>query len=176
MNNFVKSQTGCDYRELIEGINATPIRLCDQKSVDINEKRYFGIRHDVDDDWPTSQKMAEFEASLGLKTTYYLLDSRRYFDYSPAFLKEVKAINNLGHEIGIHNDALIRWKMAGDKGDIREMLDKPLRYLRSAGIEVVGTAAHGDQICRDMGRKFEGTKESQASISSIFSQGIRIGV
>jgi len=151
IDNFVKHHTGCDYQRLFESINAERILLRDQRATDVTQKRYYAIRHDVDDDWPNARKMAKWEAERGLLATYYLLASRRYFDYSPAFLSEVKEVEDLGHEIGFHNDALIQWAYSDKKVDVREAIEKPLRMLRSAGVTVVGTAAHGDQICRDLG-------------------------
>lgn len=66
-----------------------------------NIEHFCLIRHDVDRKAKNSLKMAEIEAKMDIKSTYYFRAT------SNSFSKEiVKEISNLGHEIGYHYENL----------------------------------------------------------------------
>jgi len=112
-------------------------------SVDIT--RAIGLRHDVDDrGWDSMIAMAQWEKRHGYTSTYYLLHTAPYwaghdFDWA------VRQLHYLGHEVGIHNNALsIHHEFGLDPHDV---LDSALTRLRATGVPILSTAAHGDDRC-----------------------------
>lgn len=63
------------------------------------------LRHDVDVSLPLALKMAKAEHDLGVKATYFiLLSSRHYNSLEGNNASTIRAIAELGHEIGLHYD------------------------------------------------------------------------
>ena len=115
-----------------------------------------GMRHDVDASTPTTThaldtavKMAEWEAERGYRSSYYILHTAPYWG-APGFREALERIAILGHEIGIHNNALAEALRTG--ADPAQILHDACEELRSYGFQVRGTAGHGDPFCnRDRG-------------------------
>lgn len=109
------------------------------------------MRHDVDRDIAHALKFAEFEIGLGIRSTYFLLHSAPYFDYSSSFASQCSALIAMGHKIGLHNNALTEWLNARDLGEEtppENYLKRPLAFLRSIpGVCITGTSLHGDLRC-----------------------------
>lgn len=108
-----------------------------------------GLRHDVDDNagsLDTAVAMGEWEACHGYRSTYYLLHGSHYWDRAPQAARELVA---MGHEVGIHNNAIA--EAIRQRRHPADILRESLHDLRSA-VEVVGTVAHGDNLCY-LGRK-----------------------
>ena len=64
------------------------------------------LRHDIDFDTGAALRMAEMEAMLGIRSTYFfLLGSRMYNVLHPADAANVKAIRDMGHVVSLHFDA-----------------------------------------------------------------------
>lgn len=110
------------------------------------------MRHDIDHDPETALRMAEAENKIGMKTSYYVLNTAPYYGEQTAtgvkryvcmdalYLK----IQSLGHEIGVHNDlisAMIKWD-----ADPLVFQKQELDYYRSVGLNVTGTVSHGAGI------------------------------
>lgn len=105
------------------------------------------IRHDVDDDLAASFDFAKLEQYLGIKSTYFILDTAPYWSIA----SEMDVLWNIaltGQLIGWHNNAISK--------HIREA--KPLnRCICEALSEldqyapVNGTASHGDPLCYEKG-------------------------
>lgn len=115
-----------------------------------------GLRHDLDAGHAlgTALKIAKWEADRGYRATYYLLHTSPYWG-SPGWIQTVDQIACLGHEIGIHTDALALALTTGQDPDV--ILDAALTELRDHGFTVRGVAGHGNPICnRDRGEG-EGT-------------------
>jgi hypothetical protein len=98
-----------------------------------------GLRHDVDDRLDSALELARLERRHGLRSTYFLLHSAAY--YRRAALPEFLRLQELGHEVGWHNDLVTLQCVEGV--DARTYLRGELDWLRGAGVDVVGTAAHG---------------------------------
>ena len=65
------------------------------------------LRHDIDNSIEKAVVLAELEAKLGVKSTYFvLLTSDFYNPSSKKSLKGLKHIQQLGHEIGLHFDEM----------------------------------------------------------------------
>lgn len=109
-----------------------------------------GLRHDVDDNgdsFGTALKLAEWEAGRGYRSTYYLLHSAQYWNPGGRqFVSTIQRMLTLGHEVGIHVNALAQAIRTGR--DPHELLAEALAELRAAGADVVGSAGHGDELCR----------------------------
>jgi len=110
--------------------------------------RVIGLRHDVDDNlgsFDTALRMAEWEFEQGYSSTYFLLHGSHY--WSDEWLCAVPRLEELGHEVGIHVNAIAEALRL--RTDPHIILTEALSELRATGVRVVGCVAHGDQpICR----------------------------
>ena len=63
------------------------------------------LRHDVDYSIEKALRMAEIEAELGLRSTYFVLLSGLFYNVmAPKGRRALRRIAQLGHEIGLHFD------------------------------------------------------------------------
>jgi len=108
------------------------------------------IRHDLDMDLGAALPMAQVEARLGVRSTYYVLHTAPYygtfsgdaFHRHDAVRHAFREMQDRGHEIGLHADAL---RVYMDEGmDGAQALTTELAWLREGGLDVVGSAAHND--------------------------------
>ncbi len=119
-----------------------------------NDKKILFLRHDVDHDPLLALEMAKVEHSLAIKSTYFLLstDTLKPWMDSPVlkekFFAVAKEIQSLGHEIGLHYDAI------GDflYGDINpvENIKETLSQFSENQIHIVGCSAHGSYRTREI--------------------------
>ncbi len=118
-------------------------------------ERMIALRHDMDHDLENAVRFAEWEAEHGWRSTYYVLHSDWYWGSardrspSPFVLRGLDRIASLGHEIGVHNNALTLALQTGE--DPIRILDSVLATLRGHGFEINGSVAHGDPLCRAVG-------------------------
>ncbi len=109
-----------------------------------------GLRHDIDHDLGVALDMSAMERDLGdRRATYFILHTHPYCD-DDVFLDRLRQLADDGHEIGLHLDALGAWwrhETADPFGDLQRWLDR----VRTAGIEVVASAAHGAKACYEGG-------------------------
>ncbi len=117
--------------------------------------RHIAFRHDMDHDVENSVRFAEWEARNGFRATYEVLHTDWYYRRgarggpSRLVLRALDRIAGLGHEIALHNNAITA-ALVQDR-DPLEILEEELAHLRRHGFEVVGTVAHGDRLCRELG-------------------------
>ena len=64
-------------------------------------------------------------------------------------LRALDRIASLGHEIGLHNNAITLALLTGE--DPHRILDRDLSALRRHGFEIDGSVAHGDPLCHKVG-------------------------
>lgn len=105
-----------------------------------------GLRHDVDDNplaFETAIAFAEWEFANGYSSTYFLLHGSHY--WTPENLERVPRFVELGHEVGIHVNALAVALLTD--GDPHAILFAALEELRATGANVRGAVAHGDALC-----------------------------
>lgn len=115
-----------------------------------HDPRAVVLRHDVDDNegaFDCALRLARWEAARGYRSTYYLLHTARYWD-RPGFAADVRELAALGHEVGIHADAIGAVVRRG-WGDAHAILAGAIAELRASGVAVNGVAAHGAQECRN---------------------------
>lgn len=111
------------------------------------DARVIGLRHDVDDNpgsFDTALRMAQWEFERGYSSTYYLLHTAYYWDQA---LVEASRFEELGHEVGIHVNAIAEGLRTRREPHL--ILARAISDLRASGVRVVGCAAHGDPLCRD---------------------------
>jgi len=113
-------------------------------------ERVIGLRHDVDDNsgsFDTALRMAEWECDHGYSSTYFLLHGSYY--WNEEWLGEVPQFEELGHEVGIHVNAIA--EALRQRRDPHLILTEALSELRATGVRVVGCVAHGDALCHAAG-------------------------
>jgi len=104
-----------------------------------NDPNAVAIRHDVDHDAEHALRFARWEAERGIRASYYLLPTAPYWDSDAR--RCGLAIAELGHEVGVHNDALAYCE--GDAGRALVQLRAWVEEMRSWGLDVRGMADHG---------------------------------
>jgi len=156
--NMIKIKDGTDYFELLDRIDAERIMLADQLWMISYDKRFYTLRHDVDRKIENGMLLAEAEYERGIRSTFFLLHSSAYFDYSDFFLNCCRSLERMGHKIELHNDALGEWHKRKEAGEPenqiaspRVILRKPLDWLRGHGFNIIGSAAHGNKLCGKYG-------------------------
>lgn len=110
----------------------------------VQEPGVLALRHDVDHSIEHAVRFAEWEYDLGYRGSYYVLADAWYAD-RPGFADRLREIVDLGHEVGIHVDAVsAAW---GDEGvTASNVLTRQLDKLRDRGVEIVGCSAHGTSL------------------------------
>jgi hypothetical protein len=101
------------------------------------------VRHDVDHDAEHALRFARWEHDRGIRASYYLLPTARYYEPQIRSTAGVLAVvlQELGHEVGVHCDAYTSTK--GDVERALELLRQWADELRAWGIDVHGCADHG---------------------------------
>lgn len=128
-----------------------------------------GMRHDVDHNLDHAIKFAQWEHDRGIRSSYYVLHSAWYYKpnrYSIFSLPDGCAkLVELGHEVGLHSNVVVEARAlgrdpaedgvanpAGQCAGAAKLLREELDYLRGElGLDVVGTASHGDARCKEWG-------------------------
>lgn len=125
------------------------------------------IRHDIDHDIENAVRIARWEHSQEIQSTFCVLHTAWYYGtfsgtsyrHSTLMLESLAEIQALGHEINLHNNFVTIGLEFG--ADPYNLLAEELGWLRSEGIHVVGTSTHGDRRCKELGyRNFELFSES----------------
>ncbi len=115
-------------------------------------ERVIGLRHDIDNEpgaFECGLRIAEWEAARGYRSTYYLLHTAAYWK-QPDFADGVRRLTALGHEVGIHNDALGEAMVTGD--DAHDIFGHALGQLRAI-CTVRSTVAHGNRTLTAAGAR-----------------------
>ena len=138
-----------DLHELDERILSRASGVISKREVHAgnHDPRAVAVRHDCDaaHSLAVAVKFAAWEAERGYRSTYYMLHTSPYWNW-PTFRPSLERIALLGHEIGIHTDALAEALIHG--GDPDQILEQALETLRSWGHTITGVAGHGNGICR----------------------------
>ncbi len=96
------------------------------------------FRHDVDRCRRAARDMAEAEARIGLRSTYYFRMTRASFD--PDTVRRVAA---LGHEVGYHYETMV--KCGGESPKAIALFEKELAVMRSV-TDVKTISMHGSPL------------------------------
>lgn len=120
----------------------------------------YSHRHDVDHSLEFAYMMASIEADCGVVATYYMLHPgdygslRNYYGWidgdvvrhSSRLTYVCKAMRDMGHEIGLHNNFAQLSLQTGVP--IAELIRREVEYFDSIGVRVVGSASHGSDFAR----------------------------
>ena len=126
-----------------------------RKTLD-SKKIVIGLRHDIDNDLDVAYKFSEIEFKLGFRATYFILHTAPYYlansnnmdVHSDKIIPILKKMQNERHfEIGWHND-LVTLQLIYNINPVT-FLRNELNWLRSNGINIVGTASHGSNYCKE---------------------------
>jgi hypothetical protein len=103
------------------------------------------VRHDIDHDLEHALWFARWEHDHSINSTYFALHSAWYWqDEAESGFRRLREMQDLGHEVGIHNDA-----MSVARGD-RLIAEKTLRdaidAMSDAGLSIYGAADHGGEF------------------------------
>jgi hypothetical protein len=131
-----------DLRLLNRAAAVVPMRTIAAGETD---RELIGLRHDVDNHIGPAVRFAEWEADRGYRATYFILHTAPYWTDERLLRTSLERIAGLGHEIGIHNNAVAEASQTGQ--DPVEILAAATDRLRSFGHTVRGTVAHGDPRC-----------------------------
>lgn len=127
------------------------------------------IRHDVDDLFMRSFDMAVLQHSMGVKATYFILNTAPYWKphILPHLMLVLREMQLMGHEISWHCDAISQWVMSDGNKAMNDIINEPLATLRSRGLKIVGSASHGNKLCYKYGyinyEVFEGCERPEGS-------------
>lgn len=99
------------------------------------------LRHDVDVDFEGALKMARIEDELGIHSTYFVFFVGGYSGFTPynkseGFIENCLTLQDMGHEIGFHNNVFPCARAA-------ELFKRELKLLRSKGLKIHGVSNHG---------------------------------
>jgi len=97
------------------------------------------LRHDVDNDPEQAVLFAQWEADRDIRSTYFLLPTASY--WPRAARDTALALAAMGHEVGVHNDALCAAE--GDLDRALALLSDWATEMRSWGLTIRGCADHG---------------------------------
>ena len=139
-----------DFDQLIEGISNIESRRVGMMRdfCSGNTDTNLGIRIDVDMDLMAAVDMANLAGLRKVPLSFYLLHTAPYYGKleDKVFLrnervsKVYRTIQDQGHEIGLHTDALTIYRDWGIDG--AQAVACEIEWLRSQGLEISGTAAH----------------------------------
>ena len=152
MTDFINKSSGVDlgYFEILDLIEAPLLEPTEKvfDALDYGKKlgmpfpRSYWIRHDVDNHINLAWDMAKAESERGIRAAYFFLNTAPYFRWG-AFLDMAKDFVDIGHTIGLHNNAVTLAYKNGDPKLADRIMRRDLSYLRRAG-DVFITASHGD--------------------------------
>jgi hypothetical protein len=103
-----------------------------------------GLRHDVDNTLEAVQEFAEWEYVHGWRATYFILHDSPYWN-DPLLRPVLEKLADLQHEIGLHCNGIA--EELRQQRPAAEIVHEALERLRGWGHNVVGTVAHGDDLC-----------------------------
>ena len=109
---------------------------------------FFSIRHDIDIDPITALKLARIESKLNFKSSFYILHTAPFYKFfknnsfipSEKILKILKLIENLGHEVGLHNDSLN--ELISKNLDPKKNIQNEINHLVNFGIHIKSISHH----------------------------------
>jgi hypothetical protein len=94
-----------NYKKLLE-LALENYRFTTFTAESFNRQKKIILRHDIEFSIPIALRMAEIEASLGIKATYFLqIQSEFYNPFDKGNYNSIKKIIENGHDLGLHFDS-----------------------------------------------------------------------
>jgi len=123
-----------DYIELLQSLKSLGYQCCTLDQIRPAKGQLF-LRHDVDLDLDFAAEMAELEASIGFRSTFYVMVSSEFYNlFAFESLSSLRRIVKAGHHVGLHFDS------AGC-GDVNDDLD-----VKARGEVALLSAALGEPV------------------------------
>ena len=104
------------------------------------------LRHDIDDDFEKSYRLSLMEEEYGIKSTYFVLNTARYWN-TPGMWPKLRDMQHMGHDIGWHNNVITEFLTSREAVSITRLINDVLTDFRCADIKINGMASHGDPLC-----------------------------
>jgi len=96
----------------------------------ISDLKKIILRHDIEFSIPIALRMAEIEASLGIKATYFLqIHSEFYNPLDKCNYLSLKRIIDIGHDLGLHFDTHF-WTINSEK-ELEEYIEVDKNIIRT---------------------------------------------
>src|SRR5712692_10516496 len=97
------------YRQLLELLRRTNENVTfNDLPLDNPAARCFILRHDIDYSPEAALRMAQLEADMGIRATYFLLLNTSYYNLlSEEYCEFPRRLIELGHDVGFHYDVAI---------------------------------------------------------------------
>jgi len=136
------------YGDLMHSLLSSRRNLCFKDCVEENpEGSYLILRHDVDFSPEAACRMAEFEARLDIKASYFILLSSPYYNLlSEEYIDFPRRLTEMGHEIGLHYDVNTMEKASRDVALI-DVLHREIDVLSHlAEMDVTSIAMHNPSL------------------------------
>ncbi|MEA2398393.1 MAG: hypothetical protein QOK25_1949 [Thermoleophilaceae bacterium] len=141
-----------DYERLLDGLTdssrflVVPLR---EFATAPRDRVVVGLRHDIEERFQSALEMGALEAERGLRATYFILHTARYYarmgwrrsQHDESLIPGLRRLQEMGHEVGWHNDLVTLQAVHGIEP--RQYLAAELEWLRGHGIDVRGAASHG---------------------------------
>lgn len=158
--NAIRKNNVEDYLSFLAAFNLPIVSIAEGLSEDFASMSHVRLRHDVDHFLENALAMAQIEYNVGAHATYFMLHPdgiylqenylgkiyRNHFVLSRKFIDIALKMQDMGHEIGLHNDLISFWIATGVPPE--ESLSELLDLLRKNGIRISGTASHGAALSR----------------------------
>ena len=162
------SDGGRDFFKLINRVDANIVTFRDiYDGADLSKGRYLILRHDVDVNLNMACVISSEEKKRAMKSTFYILHrlftgeglrkavgrldniKDEYFNYSNELKKKLLFLKRTGNDIGLHNNVIGEYLLNG--GDMKDILERPLFFMRDIGLDISCTMPHGDALCSKNG-------------------------
>jgi hypothetical protein len=148
--DIFKSFTYDSYKKLLELLASKNVNLCFADfPLSVDYDRYFILRHDVDYSPEASLRMAEIEAEMGVRASYFVLFSSPYYNlFSDEYCAIPRKLIELGHDVGLHYDSSILLML--EMGNPVDYFSKQIEMLTQlTGKKVKTIAMHNASFYKD---------------------------
>jgi hypothetical protein len=152
-SSHMSVDTPWQYRDLLSRLKAVPnLRFATVRDALASPPKgaeiVCTIRHDIDGDLVAAAQQARIEQSLGVQTSYYVLHTAPYYgtlsgnvlSRNSVSAQRYRDIQAAGHEIALHTDGMTLYQSHNVDG--AAAIVEELRWLRSEGLNVIGSTAH----------------------------------
>lgn len=152
--NFTFERYGEFLRKISDTSRYIVVPLNEFRDTSSSRKVVIGLRHDVDISLAHAFDFSETESNLGFRSTYYILHTAPYYlnndgdkaIHNEGIIPALQKMQNDRHfEIGWHND-LVTLQLIYNIDPV-EFFKNELKWLRSSGLNITGTASHGSSFC-----------------------------
>lgn len=150
-----------DYVELLTELaedryRVLPVREAPYTKPDPDHVTVF-LRHDTDLTMYGALQMARAERAFGISTTYHinmmssiygLVSKEGDYVVNPRALENLRELQDMGHEVGLHNDSVIARVLYGVP--LRSFLHREVGRLRRHGLDVRTESENGSPYAYDL--------------------------